>query len=117
MYFLLVSLVRKGAGDLGGLRPLACPLMVSSKELKGEIMMASPVIAARNVVPTLQVWTNRPKKPSAPSGIPMVSRPQSTEFRSDSCSGLSEERLAALEKIEHTTNYPAGAIIFMEGQP
>lgn len=96
---------------------MACPLVVSSKERKGEMTMASPVIAARNAGPTLQVWTNRSKKASAPSGIPMVSRPQSTEFRSDSCSGLSEERLAALEKIEHTTNYPAGAIIFMEGQP
>ena len=79
--------------------------------------MASPVIAARNVAPALQVWTNRPKKASAPLGISMVSRPESTEFRCDSCSGLSEERSAALEKIEHTTNFPAGAIIFMEGQP
>jgi hypothetical protein len=72
--------------------------------------MASPVMAARNVVPALQVWTNRPKKASAPLGIP-VSRPETAELRSDSFSGLSEERLAALEKIEHTTNYPAGAII------
>ena len=79
--------------------------------------MASPGIGARNVVPTLQVWTNRPKKASPPPGIPEVSRPASTEFHSDSCSALSEERLAALEMIEHTTNFPAGAIIFMEGQP
>ena len=79
--------------------------------------MASPVMGVRNVVPRLHVWTNQPKKASAAPGLPLVSRPESTEFRSDSCSGLSEERLAALEKIEHTTAFPAGAIIFMEGQP
>src|SRR5689334_5251879 len=31
LYFLLVSLIRKGAEDLGGLRPLACPLVACSQ--------------------------------------------------------------------------------------
>ena len=64
----------------------------------------------------MPVWTNRPTKATA-SSIPVVCRSAGIEFRSESRSGLSEERLAALEKIELTTNFPAGAIIFMEGQP
>lgn len=79
--------------------------------------MASPVIAARNAVPTLHVWTGRPKKGVPASGIAVISRTTSTEPQADSFSNLSDERLEALEKIEHTTNFPAGAIIFMEGQP
>jgi len=79
--------------------------------------MASPVIAARTTGSALPVWTNRPKKANSASGIAVVSRPANIEFRSDSSCDLSAERLAALEKIEHTTHFPAGAIIFMEGQP
>ena len=79
--------------------------------------MASPVIAARTTASVLPVWNNRPKKASSVSSVGVVSRPESVEIRSDSFSGLSEERLAELERIEHTTNFPAGAIIFMEGQP
>jgi CRP/FNR family transcriptional regulator, cyclic AMP receptor protein len=92
-------------------------LIASSRELKGEKIMASPVIAARNTVPALQIWTNRPQKAGVPLSIPMVSRSACAELRGDSYSGLAEERLAALEKIEHATNFPEGAIIFMEGQP
>src|SRR5690349_22519702 len=79
--------------------------------------MASPVIAARTAVPGLPVWTNRPRKASLASGIAVVSKPARPELGADSCSGISQQALAALEKIEHTTNFPAGAIIFMEGQP
>src|SRR5690242_4051760 len=79
--------------------------------------MASPVIAARTATPVVPVWTNRPRKPNLLSGIAVVSKPANPDLGGDSNSSLSVERQAALEKIEHTTNYPAGAIIFMEGQP
>src|SRR5207249_5165054 len=36
---------------------------------------------------------------------------------SDFYEGLSEEAGKALQKIEHTVSFPAGAIIFMEGHP
>ncbi|HEY6946784.1 MAG TPA: Crp/Fnr family transcriptional regulator [Candidatus Acidoferrum sp.] len=35
----------------------------------------------------------------------------------DFCGGLSEAAFNALQKIEHPASFPAGAIIFMEGQP
>jgi len=79
--------------------------------------MASPVIAARTAAPSLPGWPNRPKKASSASGISVVSKPQNTELGPDSYGGLSAEKLAALENMEHTTSFPAGAIIFMEGQP
>lgn len=79
--------------------------------------MASPVIAARAAAPALPVWPNRQKKASPASGIAAVSAPATTELSAESRLGLSQERLAALEKIEHITNFPTGAIIFMEGQP
>jgi CRP/FNR family transcriptional regulator, cyclic AMP receptor protein len=79
--------------------------------------MASPVIAARTAVPGLQVWTNRPKKASTASSLSVVQRSASSELNSESHCALSEATFNALQKIEHTVSFPAGAIIFMEGQP
>lgn len=80
--------------------------------------MASPMIAATAAVPPLQVWTNRPKKASAASSVTVVQRNVSSELnRVDFYDGLSESALKALQKIEHTATFPAGAIIFMEDQP
>jgi CRP/FNR family transcriptional regulator, cyclic AMP receptor protein len=79
--------------------------------------MASPVIAARTAVPALQVWANRPKKASSASGLAVVQRSASTELSSDFYCGLSDATFKALQKVEHAASFPAGAIIFMEGQP
>jgi CRP/FNR family transcriptional regulator, cyclic AMP receptor protein len=80
--------------------------------------MASPVIAVRTAVPSLQPWaqTNRPKKASAASGIAVVST-ANTEVKGDFYAGLSAATVKELQKIEHVASFPEGAIIFMEGQP
>jgi CRP/FNR family transcriptional regulator, cyclic AMP receptor protein len=79
--------------------------------------MASPGIAARTAVPSLQRWANRPKRASSASGLAVVQKSASTEFNSDFYFGLSEATFKVLQKIEHSASFPAGAIIFMEGQP
>jgi CRP/FNR family transcriptional regulator, cyclic AMP receptor protein len=78
--------------------------------------MASPVIAARTAVSSLPVWENRTKRASSASGLG-VRRNASTELSSDFYSGLSDVTFNELQKVEHTASFPAGAIIFMEGQP
>src|SRR5690349_6759947 len=79
--------------------------------------MASPVILTRAATPTLPVWANRPKKASSASALAVVQKSTSTESRSDSYCGLSEETFRELQRVEHAASFPAGAIIFMEGQP
>jgi CRP/FNR family transcriptional regulator, cyclic AMP receptor protein len=79
--------------------------------------MASPVIAARAAAPSLSVWTNRVQKASSGPGLALLQRIAGSELSDDSPCGLSETALNALEKIEHPASFPAGAIIFMEGQP
>jgi len=81
--------------------------------------MASPVIAARTVVSSLQPWAqgSRPKKGSPPSGLAVVPRTSATEVNSEFYSGLCAATVKEVQKIEHVASFPAGAIIFMEGQP
>jgi CRP/FNR family cyclic AMP-dependent transcriptional regulator len=79
--------------------------------------MASPMIAARTAVPPFQVWATPPKKANSPYGLAIADECIHCELRSnDFFCDLSEAALKALQKIKHTTTYPAGAIIFMEGQ-
>lgn len=80
--------------------------------------MASPMIAARTAVPQFQVLPEAPKKAKTPYGIPIVDQCTDCELRdSEYFCGLPDASLKALQKIRHTTTYPTGAIIFMEGQP
>ena len=79
--------------------------------------MASPTIATGAAVPQFRAWTDTPRKPKSPHGIPIVDECASCELRTgDFFCGLSEAALKALQKIKHTSSYPTGAIIFMEGQ-
>jgi len=80
--------------------------------------MATPMVAARAVAPKFDIWSNSSKKSKTPYGIPVVDECTNCSLRADGffC-GLSETALKALQKIKHTTTYPTGAIIFMEGQP
>ena len=79
--------------------------------------MASPAIATRTAIPRFQVLTNPQKKANTPYGLPAVDSCTSCDLRaSDFFCGLSDAALKALQKIKHTTTYPAGAVIFMEGQ-
>jgi CRP/FNR family transcriptional regulator, cyclic AMP receptor protein len=79
--------------------------------------MASPTVAARTAVPPLRVWATSPKKANSSSTFPIANGCIRCELhRNDSFCDLPEPALKALQKIEHTTTYPAGAILFMEGQ-
>jgi CRP/FNR family transcriptional regulator, cyclic AMP receptor protein len=78
--------------------------------------MASPILAARTAVPSLQPWVDRPS-PGSASRLALVQKSAASERFSDFYEGLSEGTFQALQKIEHAASFPAGAIIFMEGQP
>lgn len=80
--------------------------------------MASATIAARTSVPQFQIWATPKKRANTPYGLAIADKCINCELRrSDFFCDLSEAALHALQKIKHTTTYPAGAIIFMEGQP
>jgi CRP/FNR family cyclic AMP-dependent transcriptional regulator len=79
--------------------------------------MASSIMAAGPAVPSLQPWVNRPRRPSTASSLGVVNNSATPERLSDLYQGLSEEASHALQKVQHTASFPAGAIIFMEGQP
>jgi len=79
--------------------------------------MASPSIAAKTTVPTLQPWVHRPQSPGSTSRFAVVAKSLTRESCSEFCEGLSERTFQILQNIEHAASFPAGAIIFMEGQP
>lgn len=80
--------------------------------------MASPTAAARPTAAALHVWAISPKKISSPQGLPISEECIRCDLRSnDFFCDLSEAALKGLQKIRHTTTYPAGAILFLEGQP
>src|SRR5207249_9063010 len=76
--------------------------------------MASPIPATRTAVPP---WMPRPASRGSASQLAVLQKGSSKESFSDFYEGLSEEAGKALQKIEHTVSFPAGAIIFMEGHP
>ena len=78
--------------------------------------MASPGIAARTAVASLQPWANKPKRASSMPSPSLLERSASPETKSEPDCGLSVATQSALQKIEHVASIPAGAIIFMEGQ-
>ena len=79
--------------------------------------MASPIIAAKTAVPSLQPWVHRPHSPGSTSRFAAVEKSPTWEPCSEFCQGLSEGTFQILQNIEHAASFPAGAIIFMEGQP
>jgi len=79
--------------------------------------MASPIIAAKTALPSLQPWVPRPKSPGSISRFAVVEKSPTREPGSEFCEGLSEGTFQVLQDIEHAASFPAGAIIFMEGQP
>ncbi|HEX2661744.1 MAG TPA: Crp/Fnr family transcriptional regulator [Candidatus Acidoferrum sp.] len=79
--------------------------------------MASPIMAARTAAPCFERWRNPTKGTGSSARLAVVQTSPTEEAVSDSCEGLSEGTLQALQKVEHLASFPAGAIIFMEGQP
>jgi CRP/FNR family cyclic AMP-dependent transcriptional regulator len=79
--------------------------------------MAIHVPAASTSLPQFRVRANPDKKASPPYSFPNVDQYTKCELQtSDFFCCLSEAALKALQEIKHTTGYPAGAIIFTEGQ-
>lgn len=80
-------------------------------------MASTMIAAAATAAPHFHTWENPQKRAKSPYGLPILDDCLSCELRSsDFFCGLSESALKAFHKIKHTTTYPAGAIIFMEGQ-
>ena len=74
--------------------------------------MATPTMAvAQNPFPQVQVRAH------SPYGLPVVDNCSTCELRKGGffCC-LSPDTVKALDEIKHTTSYPAGALVFMEGQ-
>jgi hypothetical protein len=56
-------------------------------------------------------------KSTSPYGLPIVDNCSECKLRgTDFFCCLSAPALAALDEIKHTTSYPEGALVFMEGQ-
>lgn len=81
-----------------------------------DTIMASPNFAraesaARDFQPLMH------SQAITPYGLPVADHCVSGVLRKhDSCTPLSERTLESLEEISHTTAYPEGALIFVEGQ-
>ena len=75
--------------------------------------MASPMLAVspRSSYPPI------PSKANLPYGLPIVDDCSNCKLRNSSffC-GLSQPAVNALDEIKHSTAYPEGALVFMEGQ-
>lgn len=79
--------------------------------------MAIPVSAVRIALSQFQGRTNRGQNPSPSYDFPIAHNYVSCELESsDFFCCLSEASLKTLQKIKHTLSYPAGAIVFTEGQ-
>lgn len=79
--------------------------------------MTIPVSAVRIALSQLQGRTNRGQNPSPSYDFPIAHNYVRCELESsDFFCCLSEASLKTLQKIKHTLSYPAGAIIFTEGQ-
>ncbi len=77
--------------------------------------MASSVLTAKNESSFMHV--SAPKKPRTPYGFPVVDDCSSCGWKAESffCS-VSPRTAKALGEIRRTSSYPAGAILFMEGE-
>jgi len=80
--------------------------------------MASPMLAISTTGPTnFGSFTGAPAKASTPYGLPITENCQTCKLRNGNffCS-LSESLMKTMDQIKHSTSYPEGALVFMEGQ-
>jgi CRP/FNR family transcriptional regulator, cyclic AMP receptor protein len=79
--------------------------------------MASAILTARPTISHLQQWPEQEKRAKSPYGLPIVEDCLHCQLRGDNffCK-ISEASRKALDRIKHTTSYPAGALLFLEGQ-
>ena len=77
---------------------------------------ATQMVAASRLVSN-ESWDTDRRREHSPYGLPIVDQCAKCTFRADNffCS-LSPESRRDLDAIKHTTSYPEGAIVFVEGQ-
>ena len=81
--------------------------------------MASPqtAIATRTPFSQVQLSGDLERRANLPYGLPIIDNCLSCKLRNSSffCA-LSQPAMEALNQVKHTTAYPEGALVFMEGQ-
>lgn len=78
---------------------------------------ATQMITATRAFANGQSWESGHVRENSPYGLPIVDRCANCAFRGENffCS-LSAESRRDLDAIKHTSSYPEGAIVFVEGQ-
>ena len=78
---------------------------------------ATVAMAGRAGGPGFRYLADAQAKANSPYGLPIVEDVRQFQLGEDSFfSGLSQSTLEDLNRIKHTTSYPEGAIVLMEGQ-
>jgi len=81
--------------------------------------MATATIAmtGRATGPGFRYLTDAQVKANSPYGLPIIEDVRQFELGPDSFfAGLSQLTLDDLNRIKHTSSYPEGAVVLMEGQ-
>jgi CRP/FNR family cyclic AMP-dependent transcriptional regulator len=80
--------------------------------------MASPMVAtAASAIPYFHAPDEAPARTNVPYGLPVVDNCMTCKLRgNNSFCHLSAVATKALNEIKHTTAYPEGAVVVMEGQ-
>ncbi len=78
--------------------------------------MATATLAAETI-PHFAGLDASPRKAAVPYGLPIVDDCMTCKLRgSNFFCGLSQSSMKALDSMKHTSSYPEGSIVFMEGQ-
>lgn len=79
--------------------------------------MASTITSERTAVGEFQPWQDAEIKVKSPYGLPITDNCQTCRMpRKELLCGVSPVSMKALDRIKHTSSYPGGALIFMEGE-
>ena len=77
---------------------------------------ATVAMAARGIGSGFRYLADAQAKANSPYGLPIVEDVRRFELGPDSFfSGLSQSTLDELNRIKHTSSYPEGAVVLMEG--
>lgn len=102
-----------GGNQLADGLPLSKP---KGKE-DGHMATATVAMAGRTSGPGFRYLADAQAKANSPYGLPIIEDVRQFDLGPDSFfSGLSGATLVELNRIKHTSSYPEGAIVLMEGQ-
>jgi CRP/FNR family transcriptional regulator len=88
-----------------------------AKKVGIEMATATQLVTTSRVLTHTQSWENAHSREHSPYGLPIIEHCANCALRGDNffCS-LSAESRQHLDAIKHTSSYPEGAIVFVEGQ-